>query len=300
MKPFARTFAEVRPPLLPSSEWKYLDGEIQLVTDGYAARTAWVMAELSLLAYCKQEVISGVLSASNFEAFEFFEDGPHAGFGCVLRRTPILIFRGTRAAKLRSEDSAIEQGIKLKDWVTDWITNVSAVPIASDELPGYDGGGKVHAGFARASKALAPQINAWLASVKASTRQPLLIAGHSLGGAMAAMSSALLRSYAKRSTYTFGAPCVGNEAFVKTIGERPIYRHVFVDDIVPNLPLAALSYRHAQTELVSLPATEQPLRYDGQLSIANTWRALPVMRNLAAAVDHAPVNYAAACFNAIT
>jgi hypothetical protein len=84
--------------------------------------------------------------------------------------------------------------------------------------------------------------------------QALYLTGHSLGGAMAALMTAMLANpdYAElaaklRATYTYGQPMIGTPAFANactqaTFGgtSRPLdsalFRYVYADDVVPQLP----------------------------------------------------------------
>ncbi|MEM0930257.1 MAG: lipase family protein [Pseudomonadota bacterium] len=126
----------------------------------------------------------------------------------------------------------------------DWIRNVDAKPTP---LP-VPGGGpndaeepqpNIHPGFHEAYKDAAAQMEALLAKVAS---MPLFITGHSLGGAVAVIST----WYLERATlfqqtdrlaacYTFGAPRVGDHNFNKMF-HTPVYRVVNSFDPVPMLP----------------------------------------------------------------
>jgi hypothetical protein len=91
--------------------------------------------------------------------------------------------------------------------------------------------------------------------------EALYITGHSLGGAMAAMMSVMLRHERKfrageniadllKATYTFGQPMIGDPDFAE-ICERNdflrenVIRYVYDNDVVPHLPpLSTGSFRH--------------------------------------------------------
>jgi len=117
----------------------------------------------------------------------------------------------------------------------------------------------VHHGFAEA--AAAREVTEGLATAIAATRppngppRPLLIAGHSLGAAIAALVS--LQAAEDRSSppltgvYTYGMPRTGGATFKQRYEEAingqlgvTTYRLVNGPDIVPTVPPSLLHYRH--------------------------------------------------------
>jgi len=75
---------------------------------------------------------------------------------------------------------------------------------------------KVHRGFLRAIISLLPKIMRWLDGAQAGrVAKPLLLTGHSLGGALATMAAYFLqqRGYPIGAVYTFASPRVGNGAW---------------------------------------------------------------------------------------
>lgn len=103
----------------------------------------------------------------------------------------------------------------------------------------------VHAGFAlgwasRRSVVLSA-VSAAL-SVPSSANYSLIITGHSIGGAIATLAAAEIRSLGfKPALYTFGSPRVGNAAFAGFVDSQEMemggnYRMTHVNDPVPQLP----------------------------------------------------------------
>lgn len=149
-----------------------------------------------------------------------------SGFGYLARgkaNTPyegdlLLVTRGTN-----------------KTSVEDWLTNLT---IAMEPGPG---GALVHAGFNRLRETMQSQIDQSLRAAGAFRR--IHIVGHSLGGALATLNAATLIARGERrlTIYTFGAPRVGNWAFVKwldnAIGTENIRRVFHPADPVPMIPL---------------------------------------------------------------
>lgn len=117
----------------------------------------------------------------------------------------------------------------------DWLTNLT---IAMEFGPG---GALVHAGFNRLRKTMLSQVNQALQDAGPFRR--IHIVGHSLGGALATLNAADIVSRGVRSVsvYTFGAPRVGNYAFVSwlegKIGGENIRRVFHPADPVPMIPL---------------------------------------------------------------
>jgi len=161
-------------------------------------------------------------------------------------RVAILCYRGTEPRNLVS-------------WMVDFDVNPTLAPVRAitrgDEP-------LVHLGFSRnlrvtwhdvarmlqraaAGKAVDDRANGSLQPLEA-----LLVTGHSLGAAMAALAGVRLATgqaesaglrQKLRGIYTFGQPFVGNAAFAAVCSEDPLlrlglYRHVYRNDVVPHLP----------------------------------------------------------------
>ena len=69
-----------------------------------------------------------------------------------------------------------------------------------------------------------------------------LVCGHSLGGALATLTSFHLACTGRRvhAVYSVASPRVGNPAFAREYNRRVVhhYRVANIDDVVPSLPLA--------------------------------------------------------------
>lgn len=87
--------------------------------------------------------------------------------------------------------------------------------------------------------------------------KPLLVMGHSLGGALAVLFSFrwIDPAFPIHSVYTFGQPRVGDASFVRGYGDlaERTFRFVNEEDIVPRSPGWLIGYRHAG-ELAFLPS----------------------------------------------
>lgn len=120
--------------------------------------------------------------------------------------------------------------------VRDWRTNARAGKVTW-------GKGKVHSGFAAAFSSVSQHI---LNCIPANAR--VLIAGHSLGGALATLcADAHQDIFQIENVFTFGSPRVGNAAFAgqysQALGIRT-WRVVNAGDPVTHVPWLLGTYRH--------------------------------------------------------
>jgi len=118
----------------------------------------------------------------------------------------------------------------LADWITD--ANI-AVQMGPGGLP-------VHAGFNETWKSFATELHAFFRDHNPSR---VHCVGHSLGGALAALSADFVssRSIAPVELYTFGSPRVGDGIFARSLTKRltpaSIHRVSHPSDPVPMIPL---------------------------------------------------------------
>jgi len=119
---------------------------------------------------------------------------------------------------------------------------------------------EVHAGFLRAFESIIGDLRHMLGHQPVFHYQdcrPLVITGHSLGGALAILAALELKriGYQVSQVYTFGQPRVGNGAFSRmynfALGAKT-FRVVYEEDIVariPHLPRMFDPYRHVGQEI---------------------------------------------------
>lgn len=100
-------------------------------------------------------------------------------------------------------------------------------------------GVKVHTGFRTAYNQVRAQVQ--LAVDGLPEGYSLYLTGHSLGGALAVVATRDLERDGLAACYTFGSPRVGNEEFGEEI-RAPIYRIVNAADGVPRIPPSWLTY----------------------------------------------------------
>ncbi len=99
---------------------------------------------------------------------------------------------------------------------------------------------KIHGGYYNQFESLREDIHAALHSDELKEHQ-LFVTGHSLGGALAITAVKFLANNITGACYTFGSPPVGTGNFDLDI-KTPIYRIVNHVDIVPRLPNPILVY----------------------------------------------------------
>ncbi|OSS44304.1 hypothetical protein B5807_11000 [Epicoccum nigrum] len=146
--------------------------------------------------------------------------------------------------------------------VQDFITDFAFIPVNHTTAPGCNDC-KVHSGFYTAWRSVADELLSALASLR--TQNPgyaTVITGHSLGGALATLAFTDLRANGipLRTTYTLGAPRVGNRAYadfndrLSGATDAPariadLVRITHGIDGVPGLPLQAMGFQHSRTEI---------------------------------------------------
>jgi hypothetical protein len=142
----------------------------------------------------------------------------------------LLVFRGTKLPQ-------------------DWMTDLACTPVRFDWV--FTGGpaiGEIHAGFGHCLADGLSDIITALAS--RDPTKPLLLTGHSLGGALAALSGACFTVLgspvpAVSSIYTFGQPRIGLHDFCNTysrIVSDKLVRFVNKKDLVPRVPFRNWDY----------------------------------------------------------
>ncbi|KAL0947771.1 hypothetical protein HGRIS_013847 [Hohenbuehelia grisea] len=128
--------------------------------------------------------------------------------------------------------------------------------LAMKRFPGMPSGVEVHEGFADAHARTADEVlEATKKLLKSHGLTKVMVTGHSLGGAMAALGSLFLKMNLGAEVHveavTFGMPRVGNDAFArffdKTIND---FKRVNAGyDPVPHLPLKLMGFLHPKGEV---------------------------------------------------
>jgi len=198
----------------------------------YSDRTSALMAAFCQLAYVPfdpdppppspgtpkkereagRQELGAHLAAGDFRLVKVFNKDDAQAFLAVRdEQFAVLAFRGTAS---------------LRDWRTN--LNVRRVP-----LPGMPAV-TVHCGFLEAFECCRAEIEADVDAHVPSTLG-LYITGHSLGGALAQIASAVLERDNLAACYTFGSPRVGTLGFDLQV-KCPHYRVINDWDLVPGVP----------------------------------------------------------------
>ena len=217
----------------------------------YSDRTAWLMAELSDMAYLKFEgrdaVISNIVETLagliDTEAIkkelQRFEVALTAS-GSERQELELQLTQGgfDLAATFNSKDTQAYLATRQADEMAVLAFRGTEKHFADiktdlDARFYHQGNTGVHTGFLNAFEAVKPQIIRAVESIPDTYK--VYITGHSLGGALAIIAARGLNSDKLAACYTFGGPRVGNSEFGESI-KPPIYRVVNAADMVPRLP----------------------------------------------------------------
>lgn len=183
-----------------------------------------VMAELSRLAYGSPDQIADIVYAAGIDQCDFVAQRGSEAYVFGTPTDCMIVSRGTEPT--RWEDIAADA----KAWT-----------IACDI-------GRVHSGFDGHVNLLWPDLENRLRE----NQRPVWFAGHSLGGAMAAVCAVRCKLSPipsnPQAIFSFGAPRVGNRAYASFLKIRH-YRWVNNNDIVPRVPPRFMGYHHMGREI---------------------------------------------------
>ncbi|MEM9291082.1 MAG: lipase family protein [Acidobacteriota bacterium] len=208
------------------------------------------------------EGLERVLTREGLDHFQGFNPGLDPGgpgFGFDQSKIGMGFRRDRRAwVVFRGSDDAL-----------DWDTNFQLSKTA----------GNIHSGFWNAWRRLRDGVLDWVSKLGGEVDE-VVVTGHSLGGALAVLAAREISEHSRlpiRAVFTFGAPRVGGEAFVKDYDQRdshfregslPVplgavtWQMRNATDIVPKVPLRVLGYRHCgQAALQLWPANIYTERY---------------------------------------
>lgn len=194
----------------------------------YSDITAWVLACMSQLAYDrfeeseeKKDLLAAKLGSGGFtlvDTFHSIETDTQA-FLTTNGAYAVLAFRGQNITSK-------------KDVVTD--RTAVRVPLIEERL---------NKGLGQAFRSIQNETERSLTDVKG---LPLFITGHSLGGALAAVTcqhlekNPLIRDQLA-ACYTFGSPRINNGEFDLEFS-TPVYRVVNSADVIPMIPMLSIGY----------------------------------------------------------
>lgn len=201
------------------------------LAEGFNGNNALYLAAASNLAYETADTIRVTVGRWGYPRFEFLDSGGSTqGFVCANQHVLWLVFRGTQITRI-------------KDIFTD----------LEFKLVANKSGGKTHEGFTNGLDEVWKQIQRAIQKWH-TDHQPVWIAGHSLGAALAALAAERLHrenQLTAQGVYTFGQPRIGNYSYAKRFNQvfsKKTLRFVNNNDIVARLPPPELllGYRHVK------------------------------------------------------
>lgn len=187
-----------------------------LIDPEFSWQNSYSLAIASALAY-EPNVIkrrSVAISEWGFESIGYLNERNTQGIVLSDKDVAVIAFRGT------------ERNLR------DWIGNLKVAPTDSPV-------GRVHLGFWQAYQDVESELLSQLRLCNAS-QKTLWICGHSLGGALAVLAGASLRShYRIAGVYTYGQPKLHvnrlADIYASDLPNRYV-RFVYKNDIVPRIP----------------------------------------------------------------
>lgn len=226
-------------------------GSSFLNVNEYSLPAAITTAAASKLVYSndKAHVELTCRGEFDFDSCTFLKSDNTECFVAFTDEIALVCFRGTKGKK-------------------DWIANMNLASVPTDF-------GLVHGGFLGGFLDINQQIEDILD--RSINGKPLIITGHSLGGALSTIAASEWRNrYNIGSIYTFGQPAVGDSGFRTSMEEfnSRYYRIVNDDDIVAKIPPG---YKHVGRR-IKLPSSRK-LRMAG-LEVASTEESLATEKML--------------------
>ena len=217
---------------------------------------------IEALSFLRRSLLFAELS--NLSYFSRAEAGR---LGCRIGFPEIRFYDrdGAQAYIFANEDDAVVtcRGTEPHDW-NDMRANLDLAKAVAETA------GWVHRGFKSHVDDLWPRLEQALVH----NTRTLWFAGHSLGGAMAAICAGRCRlSHIRsnpRALFTFGSPRIGNRRYVNFV-QMEAYRWVNNNDIVPRVPPGWLGYRHKGQE-VYLNSYGRIRRVTGWQRVKDRWR----------------------------
>ena len=240
-------------------------------TEDFDCHNALFMAYCSHLAYHDADSCEKELAEHGLKLKDFVSHASTHFFLAADEDYAILAFRGTEKNDFQ-------------DFKTDADFRFLTVP-----------GGQVHRGFMNSWH----EIETKLRDCVEGLEQPVYACGHSLGSALACISTCYLDIEA---CYSFGSPKVGDADFAKLQERKTIFRVESGSDIIPTLPIKDMDYCHAgkhifidhngQLHIEPEKRCVVKSKTRGELAYA---RKLPLFRsnmvNARTLGDHAILNY---------
>lgn len=283
-----RSLETLYPPV-PGHHWFDGAAECRFDATGTLARPAnrWWLCEHALLAYSDAKEVQSVLRPW-YGSVTPAQDDASSGFAYLARASDyaVLAFRGTEV--FRPGDPYPKLRAVLGDWISD----------AALARRRWQGAGTAHRGFILAFEALWRHIETLLGMLP--EELPVYCCGHSLGGALAVLAALRLHDRNRHRCLhllTLGQPAIGDAACVGALAALDYIRLVNGRDLIARLPPAWMGYRHGG-KLVRLASAPALRAGDLVTAVERRWSRWLAALTPDVLVDHAPLHYSVAAWNA--
>lgn len=182
-------------------------------------------AKIARDTYLNPDKSADAFGEYGFKIIEFFDNDGAEAYLLTNGKERVLSFRGTEIKQKSDVVADLKSG------------------------KNFDlNGTKVHAGFKAEVNKVWDEILVKIKQLDKSKPLPLIVTGHSLGAAMATITSSRLEHsgiYVK-TLVTFGSPRVGTKEFVKSLHVNH-FRVINCCDAVTRVPLYIMGFRHHGT-----------------------------------------------------
>lgn len=187
----------------------------------FSLQKTYVLAEIAESAYLDYQCFSRMATHWGVTDWTCVRRENTVAYAFIINGDAFIAFRGTH------EDQIHEMLLQT--------TKVTLNPQKKSH-------GKVHGGFLIEAGKLWSGIAKWILS---KTFNHLYTVGHSMGAALALLTSVWINMPEKTSCYMFGTPRIGDNQFKKYIDENfNCYRIVNNKDLVVKLPPSIMNYAH--------------------------------------------------------
>ncbi|KAJ4306401.1 hypothetical protein N0V88_001201 [Collariella sp. IMI 366227] len=202
-------------------------------------------AQWSAAAYCNSEKAAGEPVTCNLDQCSMFAS--HNASVVASFTGLVTDMRGF--VGVDPVDKKIVVSFRGSTSVRNWIADFVFVQVPCTDLTA---GCLAHVGFMASWGEIALRVIAAVRTAKAANPSyQVVVTGHSLGGSVGLLAAAYIRKAGiPADLYTYGAPRVGNTAFVKFVTVQPgaEYRITHTVDPVPRLPPIIANFRHTSPE----------------------------------------------------
>ena len=168
-----------------------------------------------------QQALAGILEGAGFALVQTFSNAGTQAFLCTMRMT-----RGSGADKTVAY--LVFRGTEPRDFCdirSDVRASLTTVTLDGESF-------ELHSGYLESFNVVRADIEQ---ALDATRLDQLIVTGHSLGGALAIVTTRLLKPDSTGACYTFGAPPVGTIDVQNSL-KTPVYEIINELDIVPRLP----------------------------------------------------------------